>query len=522
MYKLLLCWRYLRTRYIALASVISVMLGVATMIVVNAVMAGFTHEMQDRIHGVLADVVFESRNLNEGFFDPDWHMARIREIAGDDIEALTPTIVVPAMLNFEFRNQFVSRPVQLIGIDEQSGQVAGEFGKYLQHPENRRQLSFALRESGYDSTDHQRVSGAPRPQMSEAGWEHRRRWGRMLRARRQFEEELERRQQTRSLPQGEGTASQSAQDPAAPGATAENPFGSRAEEHIYDPCVEQATGAVVGIAISCYRAPSGDDGFLFLPGDDITLTFPTVGRPPKGIDDRFTVVDFWESKMSEYDESFVFVPLRKLQELRGMIDPRTGVGRATAIQIKLKPGADGDAVRDKLRQAFAFEAYSVSTWRDKQGPLLAAVRLETAILNILLFLIITVAGFGILAIFFMIVVEKTRDIGILKALGASGSGVLGIFLGYGMSLGLVGSGTGLAGGLLFVYYINEIAQLLGWLTGQPVFDPEIYYFDKIPAIVDPATATWIVLGAMVIAVLASILPARRAARLHPVEALRYE
>ena len=75
MYKLLLCWRYLRTRYIALASIISVTLGVATMIVVNAVMAGFSHEMEDRMHGILSDVVFEGHGLN-GFQDPQWHMER--------------------------------------------------------------------------------------------------------------------------------------------------------------------------------------------------------------------------------------------------------------------------------------------------------------------------------------------------------------------------------------------------------------------------------------------------------------
>jgi lipoprotein-releasing system permease protein len=226
--------------------------------------------------------------------------------------------------------------------------------------------------------------------------------------------------------------------------------------------------------------------------------------------------------MSEYDQSFVFVPIRKLQELRGMIDPKTGIGNFTSIQIKLKDDRDGDLVVAKLKELFAPEIYNVSTWREKQGPLLAAVQMETAILNVLLFMIIAVAGFGILAIFFMIVVEKTRDIGILKSLGASGRGIMGIFLSYGLSLGLVGSGVGLGLGLLFVAYINEIAKGVGWITGKPVFDPKIYYFNSIPTIVDPFTVSWIMMGALVIAVMASVLPARRASRLHPVEALRYE
>ena len=220
-----------------------------------------------------------------------------------------------------------------------------------------------------------------------------------------------------------------------------------------------------------------------VPGDDVKLTFPTVGTPPKGVSDNFTVVDFYESKMAEYDASFVFVPIEKLQELRGMIDPSTGVGMVNAIAIKLKPGADGNAVRDRLRAAFPADLYVVSTWRDKQGAMLAAVQMETAILNLLLFMIIAVAGFGILAIFYMIVVEKTRDIGILKSLGASGRGVMGIFLAYGLSLGLVGSGVGMVLGLLFVHYINPIADVLGLDHRPAVFNPEIYYFYKIPAII---------------------------------------
>lgn len=97
MYKLLLCWRYLRTRYIALASIISVTLGVAVMIVVNSVMEGFTSEMQNRIHGILSDVIFEARSL-EGMLDTPDLQDRIREVAGGDIEGMSATVVVPALL----------------------------------------------------------------------------------------------------------------------------------------------------------------------------------------------------------------------------------------------------------------------------------------------------------------------------------------------------------------------------------------------------------------------------------------
>jgi lipoprotein-releasing system permease protein len=153
---------------------------------------------------------------------------------------------------------------------------------------------------------------------------------------------------------------------------------------------------------------------------------------------------------------------------------------------------------------------------------LAAVQMETTILNILLFMIIAVAGFGILATFFMIVVEKTRDIGVLKSLGASSGGIATIFLGYGVLLGSVGSGVGLICGLVFVWKINDIAKIIEWITGREVFDPTVYYFDSIPTMIQPFMLVWVTLGSIAIAILASVLPSIRAARMHPVEALRYE
>ncbi len=160
MYKLLLCWRYLRTRYIALASIVSVMLGVATMIVVNSVMEGFTSEMQNRIHGILSDVWFASAS-SDGMRDPQWHEEQIRRLAGDEIEAMSPTVAVPAIVSYRWGSQWVTQQVNLIGIDEQTQGSVSDFSKYLQHPENRKAMSFDLRQNGYDVRNHQ--SGEERP-----------------------------------------------------------------------------------------------------------------------------------------------------------------------------------------------------------------------------------------------------------------------------------------------------------------------------------------------------------------------
>ena len=299
------------------------------------------------------------------------------------------------------------------------------------------------------------------------------------------------------------------------------------DDEMFNPSRDQYTGIILGLGISERKMREHDGSlteiYMVNPGDDVQMTFLSGGSG-KPVIENFTIADFYSSNMHEYDSSFAFVPLSELQKLRGMVDPLTGQGAVSAIQIKLKDGADLDEVRDRLLARFPPTqfALNIRTWQDSQRPLLSAIQMELTILNILLFMIIAVAGFGILATFFMIVVEKTRDIGILKALGAPSRGVMSIFLGYGMSLGLVGTGVGVVIGLLFVSHINQIADIVGWITGQEVFDPEFYYFDKIPTIVSPTMVVLVGIGAILIAVLASVLPALRAARLHPVEALRYE
>src|SRR5436305_1553148 len=164
MYKLLLSWRYLRTRYIALASIISVTLGVGTLIVVNSVMAGFTREMHVRLHGILSDVIIESHSL-DGLVDPAWHIAEVRRVVGDDLVGITSAVHVPAMLTMTVRGQTSTRQITLIGVDEATYADVSDFREYLLHPENRKHLSFQLREDGYGDGDHDLPPG---------GWKYRR------------------------------------------------------------------------------------------------------------------------------------------------------------------------------------------------------------------------------------------------------------------------------------------------------------------------------------------------------------
>jgi lipoprotein-releasing system permease protein len=516
MYRWLLCLRYLRTRYIALASIISVTLGVATMIVVNSVMAGFASEMHERLHGLASDILIEC-HASGGMPNPDAHLAEIKKVCGDSIAGSSVSVHVPGMLGMDFNGQLITRHVNLVGIDPKTYDTVSHFGRYLLHPKNKEHVKFDLREDGY----------APdRSDFPASGWEYRR-------AKAAYDRALQAEQERRKAlldAEGKAIASSSNDLPTfAPPLSTEllsNRDGNG--PHVFDPGKEQFPGIVLGIATCTQRMRDEEDKvvdyYYCRPGDDIRMMFPNASDDTKVVNQKFTVVDLYESGMSEYDSSFAFVSLDRLQEFRGMINPETGVRSVTTIQLKLAEGADLNAVRDALRRRFPPDlyAYNIQTWRDMQGPLLAAVRLETTILNILLFLIIAVAGFGILATFFMIVVEKTRDIGTLKALGASGTGIMSIFVTYGFMLGIVGSGVGLVGGLAFVHYINEIATGIEWITGQEVFDPTVYYFSEIPTIISPFTISWVVFGAVLIAVTASVLPALRAARMHPVRALRFE
>ncbi len=546
MYKLLLCVRYLRTKYIALACIISVMLGVATMIVVNSVMAGFTTEMRDRLHNFMSDIVIESRSMG-GIPDADRQMATVNEVAGQYIAAMTRTIDIPGMLTFTdpYSGESYTAQVNIQGIDPESRAQVGPVMDYLDSYN-------PVVEDGVVVRDPLRTRSEPLSwNLTDSAKEHRR----LVKERESlyltdsnFENEF--------TPPASTDTTTSTEKPVAPdfdvaGASPDAETDETTTQSEITNAVTPGADAPVdefpmnpGIASSpvgkiktgplaatiylgeglvSFQAQNPETGklqkvMMVEPGDDVILSTVTAGRPPEVTKFSATVVDSFRSGMNEYDTSVVLMNINELQKNRGMhLD-----NSITSIHIRLKNYDDAPKAIAALERAFPPGVVTIKTWEEKQGLLLSAVEVETAILNVLLFLIITVAGFGILAIFYMIVVEKTRDIGILKSLGASSNGVMSIFLSYGLGLGIVGSMAGVFIGLLFVRYINQIEDALSWITGRKVFDENIYYFDRIPTSVNPWMLASVAFGAISIAVLASILPARRAAQLHPVRALRFE
>ncbi|MFL6733362.1 MAG: lipoprotein-releasing ABC transporter permease subunit [Sphingomicrobium sp.] len=254
------------------------------------------------------------------------------------------------------------------------------------------------------------------------------------------------------------------------------------------------------------------------PGSEISLISPegrstVVGTVPRIV--TYTVGAIFEVGVYDYDKSFVVMPMQDAQTLLmmgnqvGMIEVQTAdPDKVGEILAPLQPAVQGRGV--------------ISDWRQMNSALFEALEIERVAMFVVLSLIVLVAVFNILSSLIMLVRAKTRDIAILRTMGASRRGLMKVFMTVGVTIGSLGIILGIILGAIFLFFRQGVVDAIQFLTGQNLWDPSVRFLSELPSKTDPFEVTAIVLTALVLSFLATLYPAWKAASTDPVQVLRYE
>ena len=252
-------------------------------------------------------------------------------------------------------------------------------------------------------------------------------------------------------------------------------------------------------------------------GDAVTLISPTgtitpLGMIPKSM--TFIVRGIFSTGMYEFDSNMVYISLAAAKKLF-MLDMVSG------IEVKVSDIYKAESISKKIQGRLG-EGYWTKTWKDMNKSLFSALRLEKTIMFIILLFIILVAAFSIISTLIMMVMEKRKEIAILKSMGATTEQILKIFIMVGMTIGITGTFTGLLLGLLLTHNLNSVVAAVEFVFHIQVMPKDVYYITGLPTKVDGIEVTFIVAASVLLSFLATIYPARQAAKQDPVEVIRYE
>ncbi len=253
-------------------------------------------------------------------------------------------------------------------------------------------------------------------------------------------------------------------------------------------------------------------------GDMITLVAPRGAVTAFGTTPRikpYKIAAVFEIGMSEYDSAIVYMPLTEAQAYFNRDRD------VTAIEVYIQNPDDVDRYRKLVTDAAGRPIFIVD-WRRRNATFFTALQVERNVMFLILTLIVLVAALNIISGLIMLVKDKSSDIAIMRTMGATQGSIMRIFVITGASIGVVGTLIGFVAGTVVCLNIESIRQLLSWLTRTPIFPPEIYFLSKLPAEMAVGETTAVVVLALALSLLATLYPSWRAARLDPVEALRYE
>ncbi len=529
MYKWFLAWRYLHTKLIAFFGVASVTLCVAMVLVVLSVMGGFLDTIRARSRGLHSEIVLEGGTLQGFPYYAEFSEYLLRELP-EVVRLTTPAIYTYSI--FRVPATTYTKPARVLGVRLEEYVQVNEFGEGLHY------------DRYYAGSTHLGPQLMPVAGFTETG---------------EFKLPADLEAANAKWRASETDVEAIAAYDRSPFEGSPYPFVTPAVagERVYAFGPGEASyegpprdGIIVGCDLLYDRTAEGNFDRYLARGADVALTLmplsPTgnpTGEPPVRLPLRYA--DDSRTGIYEIDSLCVYVDFDMLQhklamDPQPMVDGGSTRPRTNQLLIGLQEGVDLVGSRDRI--AAGWEAFRMSlgpdiaeadikslnyvdvySWEDLQRPFIAAVEKEKVLVTFLFSMISMVAIVMIGCIFYMIVEKKTRDIGVLKALGASAKGVAALFIGYAAGVGLLGSIAGTAIGAMFVWNINDIQDLLAQLNPQlRVWSPDVYSFDRIPEVVKRADALWVGSIAVISSMVGALIPAILAGRVWPMRALRYE
>lgn len=500
MYKLLLISKYLRRKLAPMFAALAVTLCTAMVIIVISVMGGFLNMLRTSTHHLSGDVII----MGGGYDGFPYYGELIKKLdASPAILAATPVIHTYGLIKLEG----TTIPVTVQGI----------------RPEQLNQVVAYKKTLHWSKADYLKQLESDYPPPTERSATDKKLFAKQ---KKQIERmDLKAFAMHLNRPVNEGNSGK--------------------DEHQNGKTTKPAP-IVLGIAVANVRDNQGHYHFrTSAVGMRAILTVMPVaqtGMPSNPTLHRMLVVNEFKSGVYEVDQKRVYVGFNLLQKMMFMspapvANLQTGEptgqmtqGRTNEVLVKGAKGFSEAQIDAAAKAAVsAIEAEHVDmppldtmTWQQRYSTILGAVENEKGLVTFLFVIISIVAVVMVATTFYMTVLEKTRDIGVLRALGASRMGIMSLFLGYGLAIGIIGALLGLGLAWAIVAHLNQIQAIIRDLTGWQMWNPKIYVFDHIPDQVLWFSATVIAIGAVISSVIGSLIPAILAAMLNPVEALGHE